>query len=160
MVNMRKVVRVGFAIFAIFAIGSFLVCVGGVFIAEIPWTIATGWLPFLGRVVPQVRPDPLTVLTALVSGVAATVGVDVMAAWLYPTLRGDASQRWKPRWTAFVVMLVVTLFLAGTAMVGMIHQSGWIVRSKEPMITDLLKSPAREGSMQNLKEIGRAIRGQ
>src|SRR5205085_4286528 len=74
--------------------------------------------------------------------------------WLYAAT-GPEPRRWPWRRTLLLVGLVVLMFVSGIAVTGMVHQTGWLVRSPEPLLTGGVREPAaRSKSMNNLKQIG------
>lgn len=113
----------------------------------IPFTLAFGWVSYLWRVVPQAKPDPWTVGTAVACLVGVTVGSHFFLRWL-------AGAEWPWKRTFRCVGLVVLVFVAGIAMVGMTHQTAWLIRSPEPLIGGFRGPAARMASANNLKQIG------
>lgn len=128
-----------------------VLCAGPVPILEIPITLALGWVPYLGRVVPQLNPDPWAVGTAVACLIGVTVGSHYFFRWL-------AGGVWPWKRTLRCMGLVVLMFVAGTTMVGMTHQTTWLVRSPEPLTGGGMRvSAARMKSANNLKLIGIAV---
>src|SRR4029079_5261355 len=80
----------------------FFVFSGGVFVAQIPFYLAVGWVQFLTRVVPDLHPNSDTVLTAAVLLSVVTRGCHWFGRWLWASLRPDRPA-WSWRWTARVV---------------------------------------------------------
>jgi hypothetical protein len=109
----------------------FLICAGGMFI----------------------HPDPGTVAIAAVCFVAVTLGCHWFGRWLWGNLQPE-SPPWRWRWTARVVAVVVFLFVAGTAAVGIVHQSLWLATSKERLIENPMRINDRFGSADNMKKMG------
>jgi hypothetical protein len=66
-------------------------------------------------------------------------------------------QPWRFRWTLSIAFLVLIAFAAGIAMIGMVHQVGWIFSSREPMIGFSMKAARRSQSANNLHQIGLGI---
>src|SRR5205085_7415789 len=113
---------------AVIAVLLGLVCSG-----TLEWAVQTfghlvaGWVFFLGRVLPRIDPDPAEVVVAVVCLAGVTVGCHLFGRWLYPAFRPGEAWRW--RWTLRVVGTVVLTFVAGTAAVGIVHQTGWLLAS-------------------------------
>ena len=133
-------------------------CLGGmglVFIFEAPFTLAFGWVKYLGRVVPRLNPDPATVATAVACLLGVTFGGHAFLRWLYAaTGPRPEPRRWPWKWTLLLVGLVVLMFVSGIAVTGIAHQTGWLLRSPEPLTNDGLRiSTARGKSANNLKQI-------
>jgi hypothetical protein len=114
-----------------------------------------GWISFLVRVVPEVKPDGPTVLVGAAALLLFAVGVH----WLGRSWRGTANPagRWRARWTAAVVLGVVLLFTAGIAVIGITHQVAWLATSEQPLVGKTLR---QHGSPEvQLKMIGNALHG-
>ncbi|MCA9071447.1 MAG: DUF1559 domain-containing protein, partial [Planctomycetaceae bacterium] len=69
---------------------------------------------------------------------------------LYAGLRSPESDdsvnpAWPKRWTACILGLVLMMFIAGIALVGMTHQIAWLATSEEPLLesTGRSRSPYR-----------------
>lgn len=118
-------------------------------VLEIPLTLAFGWAKYLWRVVPKLKPDPWTVGTAIVCLLGVLVGSHYFLRWL----TGRESQ-WTRGRTLWCVGLIVLMFAAGIAVVGVIHQTSWLVRSPEPLAERRFGSSPRTLSANNLKQIG------
>ncbi len=79
-----------------------------------------GWLYFPLRVLPRMTVDPPA---AIVGGVGLILLVLLLHATLRWLRRGSA---WSLRSTVCLAALVLLLFAAGTAMVGVVHQAAWL----------------------------------
>ena len=91
-------------------------------LVEVPATLALGWVTYVWRVVPKLNPDPWTVGTAVLCLVGVVVGSHYFLRWV----AGSESQ-WLWKRTFRCVGLIVLMFVAGIAVVGMIHQTSWLV---------------------------------
>jgi hypothetical protein len=134
----------------------FLVCSGGVFVAQVPFYLAVGWASFLARVLPELRTDPDTVATAVVCLAAVTFGCHWFGRWLWGNLRPDRPA-WSWRWTGRFVAVIVLLFVAGTAAVGIVHQTLWLAAAKEPLISTRWEARPRLVSANKMKQMGLAV---
>jgi hypothetical protein len=119
-------------------VGLFCVCAGAGFVAQIPFTLAFGWVSYLGRVVPKLNPDPASVATAVACLLGVVFGGHAFLKWLYAATdprREPISEprRWPWKWTLMLTGLVVLMFASGIAVTGMAHQTGWLLRSPEPL---------------------------
>ncbi len=114
-------------------------------------TIVFGWVPFLGRVLPEVKPDGPSVVVGALALLSFGAGVH----WLGRSWRRTANPvggRWRVRWTVAVVLGVVVLFTAGISIIGISHQVAWLATSEQPLVGEGL---GRGGSAeQNAKMIG------
>ena len=128
---------------------------------DFAFNLAFGWVIFLERVVPQVRVGWAGVATGITLLVLLAAGTHLFLGWLSDQVRDPArsedpgDRRWKPRWTAALVSLVVLMFVAGLATAGIAHQVG--------LAADLRGAPVassgrhvvwRVQSANNLKQIG------
>jgi hypothetical protein len=127
------------------------------FTVQIPYFLFAGWIHYLIRVVPQVRPDPSTVATAIGCFVVIVLGFHWFARWLYSARMQDGQPQWSWRWTFRIVAVVVLMFAVGVASVGIVHQTGWLITSEEPIIRNRREAVPRIYSQQNLKQHGLAI---
>jgi hypothetical protein len=123
--------RIGKWLLIWFFVSVFLITMGLGFVVHGPMLLAVGWLSFLMRVVPQV--------TFRWGAIAETVGVvAVLGVGLHlflsrgwRQLRPEDPRPWEVRWTASLLGLLVLLFSATMATVGIGHQVGWMVSTKE-----------------------------
>jgi|SRR5579883_306708 len=137
--------------FAVIALVASLILIAVATTVEGAFTILFGWIPFLGRVLPEVQPDGPSVLVGMLALLLFTAGVH----WLGRSWRRSAEPagRWRMRWSVAVVFGVILLFTAGISMIGMTHQIAWLATSEQPMIGQGLNS-RWENSSNNLKMIG------
>lgn len=92
-----------------------------------------GWLSFLGYVLPKVRVR-IDGIAFFVMGCALCV---VLLQWLMSwfldarakALGKQSAARWRWRHSAAVIALLLMMFLIVTAMAGVTHQVGWLIRS-------------------------------
>src|SRR5262245_3319851 len=103
-------------VIVVIAILASLVGLGlpAVFLIEVPITLAFGWVQYLWRVVPNASPDPWVIGTALACLIGVIVGAHFFLRWI-----SGAGSEWPMKRTLQLVGLVVLLFVAGIAMVGM-----------------------------------------
>jgi prepilin-type processing-associated H-X9-DG protein len=128
---------------------------------DIAINLTLGWVAFLARVVPGVRIGWGGVATGVVCLVLFATGSHYLLGWLYEQMRGTdgvdvpVDGRWKPRWTASLITVVVTMFFAGLATTGVAHQVGWLLTSKERLVgSNMSRLVLRLQSVNNLKQIG------
>jgi hypothetical protein len=109
------------------------------------FNLAVGWAFYLYRVLPQVRVNGAGFATALVCLAALAFGLQ----WFL---------RWPLRRTAVVLSLIVLLFVAGIAVVGIGHQTAWLLTSPEPFVKGGLREAALHlQSQNNLKQMAFAM---
>jgi prepilin-type processing-associated H-X9-DG protein len=113
-----------------------------------------GWLLFLERVVSRMTVDWGTVTVSLTALILFTAGVHAAGrAWRRTAERRPA---WKLRWSAAAVAILFVLFAAGVALVGIVHQVGWLATSPEPFRVQTVRGH-RGYSTDNLREIAFAL---
>jgi hypothetical protein len=134
------------SVLLVWLIGGFYL--GGMsYFFELPAAVLVlfGWMRFLVDNVPRMTFDP----PAVAIGLAAMVLFVVLAHF---TLRSFSAGRaaatepaatprtakWKWRWTLAILAVVLLMFVAGTAMVGLAHQAVWLATSPEPVYEEVL----------------------
>jgi len=101
--------------------------------------LLVGWAQFLLRVVPQLSVDWRTILAALAAFILATLVVHWFAR---AALRARGSERrWKFTWSLTSIAIVVVAFAAGICIIGVTHQTGWLLTSSQPAIVENEKVP-------------------
>ena len=140
------------------------ICAGWGWVYEAPFTLVFGWPKYLWRVIPKLHPDPWSVVSAAVCLGGVTFGAHAFLRWLYGAMRAapeEASNQqfrpWPWKRTLQLVGLVVLMFVSGIAVTGMVHQTGWLVRSPEPLIRSSWGDSYAARSTNNLKQIGLAV---
>ncbi len=116
--------------------------------------LAFGWMVYLYRVIPQVVVSESGVLTAAFCLCVLAVGLHWFLRWL--TAQRTA-QPWPFRRTAAFLALMVLMFVAGIAFVGIGHQAAWLLTSPEPIIKGGREASARAQSQNNLKWMALAM---
>lgn len=94
-----------------------------------------------------------------------TVGLRMFLRWLSrefqrrPDTAGQEARRWSFSWTASIVVGTVIMFCAGIAATGIVHQTGWLLRSRqsltEPRVSGYFSGDWN--STTNLRMIGLAV---
>jgi hypothetical protein len=102
---------------------------------ELLWNLVFGWVAYCWRVLPKVRLNVSALLTAAGCLMGLGVGLHLFLRWFYSQWKTTTPsvRRWPVRWTAMVLALVVLMFVAGIASVGVTHQTAWLVTSPEPV---------------------------
>lgn len=113
-----------------------------------------GWVGFLFRIVPQVNPDPATVLITVVAVFLFAAGVH----WLgraFASRRADGP-RWTIRGTLTATVLTFVMFTAAVATVGIVHMSLWLATSPEPILAPTIAAryAGQFKAANNMKQFG------
>lgn len=122
-----KLFKYGFA-----ALGALLLlsALGGIWVAEIPMTLAFGWIAFLLRSLGSVSWAPLEFVRAAVVGTVLFFGTDRAMAWLATR----AGFEWSRRSTGFALGLLFVCFLACMSTFGIAHHVAWLATQPEPLL--------------------------
>ena len=130
-------------------------CAGNGVPLEFCLVLASGWIWFLSRSAAEWSIHWPALLTAVGAASAFAWGLHRMLRWLSRETAADApAQPWKPRWTLSVTALLLAMFCAGIAMIGIGHQIGWMLASDERWTTSSSEAPRRTVSRNNLRQIG------
>lgn len=111
--------------------------------------LIVGWIPYLFRVLPKVdvRLDGVSLFLAGI--VLLGFVIHPIARWL----RNETSNQeswWKWRSTGMLISSVVVMFVAGIAMIGITHQTYWLLTDKSDLMVPTLPRDGR-GNEYNLK---------
>jgi prepilin-type processing-associated H-X9-DG protein len=111
-----------------------------------------GWIAFPVRTLPRVQIDwP----SAALGGIALILFVATLHALARAMFRSHGVG-WKLRWSLTFALLVVLAFTAGVAVIGTIHQVGWLATAREPALVDSAQVYATSSSA-NLRVVGFAF---
>ena len=126
-----------FAVFVVLTIVTiFLPAVFGVFFIEIPFLLVFGWIGFLVDIVEMAEVNLVLLIEGAIVLAVLAVGGHWFARWLYSALVPAATEPWQARWTAGGLGLVLLLFVAGIATIGLSHQTAWLFMRTDPIISD------------------------
>ncbi|MCZ7645467.1 MAG: hypothetical protein M5U26_09315 [Planctomycetota bacterium] len=133
--RLSRLIRVAFVLLPILML---LALSGFEFLVRVPLELAFGWIPFLRDAAGRIAFNPSAMLTFALCLGGFAYGAHRLARWLYgaATEARGARMAWPVRWTAAVVALVILLFSAGIACIGVFHQSAWLARSKESLVVN------------------------
>jgi prepilin-type processing-associated H-X9-DG protein len=114
--------------------------------------LVLGWVIFLARVLPRIRPNPASLALGCVTLVLFTLVLHgVGKAWMRDAATGQSG--WKLRWSLAGTGAVLVLFAAGLAGVGIVHQVGWLSTSPEPLWRPVARLSYQRRSSENLRDI-------
>ena len=140
-----------------------LTCMGLILPIELVVVLAGGWIWYLARTLPEVHVQAEGAASAIVCVILLAVGSHFFLSWLFrelnpqPDAAPSGKNRWKWRWTLSLTAAVIVMFAAGMATVGVTHQIGWLLTSKEPVVASsgwARDAARRSASANNLKQIG------
>ncbi|HEX4591236.1 MAG TPA: DUF1559 domain-containing protein [Gemmataceae bacterium] len=94
--------------------------------------ILFGWAQFLGRVLPRIAWERNAVVLGLVTFALFTLGVHLAGRRWFRAR--PANRPWKAGWSLAASAAVVVAFAAGICLIGVTHQSAWLLRADEPMM--------------------------
>ncbi len=131
---------------------------GGSYVIELPVALVLGWGFYLFRVLPELEVSGAGVATFLVTLLLLAAGVHVAAQWWLQRSRpDDESPAWTPSQTARLVCLVCLAFAAAIGITGVVHQTGWLLNSPEPIVKSSFTAHLRTESKNHLHEMGEAF---
>jgi hypothetical protein len=133
---MMRALKIGGGLVAALVVLSCIGTSGVMWIIEVPWQLATGWLWFIGRVVPEVTVRPAGVVEAVLILAVLGVGLHRFMRWLWPLLRAQEQDTppWPVRWSVSILSMLVLSFLATMATVGIGHHVGWLATGRAPLL--------------------------
>lgn len=95
-----------------------------------------GWIPFLGRTLPEISLNWDLIGMAGLCFVILFLAVHYLVTWGISARPSEPAV--KPQWrrgqTFAVLCAIGVMFLAGMAMGGIAHQIGWLLNSDQPMV--------------------------
>ena len=101
-------------------------------------SLVIGWWGFLERVLPAMAVSWSGIGMAVGCSLLIIVGMHSLSGWLFAhasrILKEDSQRTWRWTWTIALYLGVWLVFFAIMGAVGVIHQVGWLVRSKEPLM--------------------------
>lgn len=71
-------------------------------------------------------------VTGVICLAALSLGLHRLLGWLWKARLKATLSTWRLRWTMTILAMVVLMFVAGISVVGIVHQTIWIVTSPEP----------------------------
>jgi len=130
---------------------SFFICMGREWLIQVPLTLALGWVAFLLRVVPEVTWRWGAIAETVGVGAVLGVGTHLFLRRLWRQLRPEEAEArpWPVRWSVSLVALIVLLFGATMATVGIGHHVGWLASSREPLAQSSWRFLPSRGRWEN-----------
>ncbi|HWG44209.1 MAG TPA: DUF1559 domain-containing protein [Gemmataceae bacterium] len=146
--------------------GFFLLICLGAFTTDLLFNLAFGWVFYCYQTLPQVRFDAGGLLTAVVCLAALAAGLHAFLRWLFAHIsaagKDEESTRrpWPMRWTVAILAMIVLMFFAGLAAVGISHQTAWLFTSPEWIYAGTIREvSARVQSGENVQLMALAMHG-
>ena len=119
---------------------------------ELVIAVLFGWAAFLHRVGARLEISWPSIGVGVGAFVLFTLGVHMLCRrWRNAT--AATGRPWRLRWSLAVTTFVVLLFVAGIALLGIVHQTGWLLTSPEPIYVSTIHSFGGR-SDNNLKMMG------
>jgi prepilin-type processing-associated H-X9-DG protein len=112
--------------------------------SEAARAVVFGWIAFLWYVLPRVSVDRPTLILAAVTLVLLVAGVHGFGV-AFTRRREEVEsggRRWTARWSLTAVALTVVAFAAGTCVVGIVHQTAWLLTDEAPLYGTAQTLPA------------------
>jgi len=119
----------------------------------IPLTLAIGWVRSLGRFLSVVQLSAVSVVWSMLLVGVLVVGTHGFCCWVRRA-RSDTSGPWQWKWTCSCYAALVLVLFASASLVGIAHQTGWMISSPEPVFK------SRKESLQEriqLRDVGKEI---
>lgn len=107
---------------------------GAIFLLEIPFVLAFGWIRFLNENLATMEVNPPLWAEAAGCVVVLGFGGHWFARWLYREIAPGAPGPWRPGWTVAGLAGLLLLFVAGIATIGITHQAAWLFTAKGPLL--------------------------
>ncbi|MBA3847769.1 MAG: hypothetical protein H0X45_14155 [Planctomycetes bacterium] len=92
---------------------------------EIVGLLMIGFVPFLRDACQRLGADWIAIATGVISLIVFALGTHVLATRLWAS---PQRHPWRARWTMIGVLGMLTIFAAGIAMIGVVHQVTWLQR--------------------------------
>ena len=96
-----------------------------------------GWLGFAWRVAPNVNVRFDGLLIFVLGSIFFSLLLHWILAWLFASdpssSADDERKKWRFKWSIMIVMGIELLFVAGIGATGIVHQSAWLLRDKQPI---------------------------
>lgn len=105
---------------------------------EILSTLPVGWLRFLARTLPRVTLNWNLIGMAAVCLALIIAGIHYFCRWLQASIQPEqpAAARWGVASSAGLAGCFLLLFFIGMAVIGIVHQTAWMVSSPQPLYTE------------------------
>lgn len=119
-----------------------------------------GWIIFPIRTLPRMTVEPAALAVGLGALVFLTAGTHGIGRWLWNHRHAEqaSAARWRFRWSAAIVGMVLFMFTAGISILVTIHETGWLLTSGKPLLgMGGMAGARRAQSSINLKQIGIAF---
>lgn len=130
-------------------------CLNQLWVMELVFTLAFGWVVYLTRVTSQAHVNWDGVGMGLLC-LAGTIALGHwIGMWVWGAMRNG--EAWQKRWTLMGLAAVMLLFVSGMAATGVVHQTGWLLHSEQPMTKSNFRKYDRPKCMASMRELGQAM---
>ncbi|MEM7247577.1 MAG: type II secretion system protein GspG [Acidobacteriota bacterium] len=137
-------------------VAAAMVAVGLLFPLQATWTLLTGWVSHLRRVVPGLDPSPASFMLPLACLVGTCLLGHRLLAWAWAACRSndEATSEWRWVTSLRVVALVLLLVVTSLATTAIGHQCGWLIRDRAELIEAFVSQRSRahytEGALRTM----------
>lgn len=133
---MKTILRVllyGVLLFFVLALVLPAIGFGGL---KVTGTLLFGWIGFLRRVLPAITTNWNGIGMVVVCSVLIVAGMQWLCGWVYTHNMPAQKHRWRWQWSLSLYAALWLLFVAAMGITGFVHQLGWLISSKEPLIVE------------------------
>lgn len=121
-------------------------------------TLLFGWIEFAMRVLPEVQVNWSLVLIGIVSFAGIVFLIHHLGDWLLTQRPQSSGQgKWRFRSSLSISLLIVVMFCAGLAAVGITHQTAWLIRSPKPWMVQKIGSGTHQAENLDLQHKLRSV---
>lgn len=105
---------------------------GLLFLVQVPYYLLFGWIHYLADVLPSVQVVWPAISTGLLALAGSIVGIHMLGRWFARRMQPAVPWPWARSLRASVI--VILMFAAGIAMVGLTHQVAWLATTSKSLV--------------------------
>jgi hypothetical protein len=130
--NLLEIAGLLLGLLGVAGLSILVMALGWFWLLEAPMELLIGWARYLNRVLEQVEPDPWAVASGVVCAALVVFGSHRFLRWL----AASTDRTWPLRRTVQLLVFVVMMFVVGLAFTGLVQQTGWLIRTPDPLVKD------------------------
>lgn len=142
-------------IVTIVVLGFMMFCAGATWPAESVWRLLSGWLTYPFKTAGQITIEWTSIGICGGALVLFSLGLHSLLKWLHGLRQTESD--WPLKSSLKIVAMILFAFVAGTSMIGIVHQITWMATSEESLIESTSEAWQRVTSQNNLKQFGLAF---